>query len=151
MAWRFGGLPGSSYEFRVRARDRAANLSAPSSASTTVPFDNLDRRLRYGPGWRILRRPGAYQGSVLRSFRQGSRATIRFSGSRVLLIGRRLPKGGKMLVRVDGKGRRLRLRGRARHRRVLYGTIGLGDRPHTLTMIALGGGPVEIDAVGVIP
>jgi hypothetical protein len=151
VSWRFGGLPGSSYEFRVRARDRAANVSAPSSAATTVPYDNLDPALRYGRGWKVLRRPGAYLGSVLRSRRPGSRATLRFSGSRVVLIGRRLPKGGRLLVRVDGRGRNVRLRGRPRHRKVLYGTLGLGDRPHALTMIALGDGPVEIDAVGVIP
>jgi hypothetical protein len=151
VSWRFGGLPGSTYEFRVRARDRAANVSAPSSAATTVPFDNLDRALRYGRGWKVLRRPGAYLGSVLRSRVPGSQAKLRFSGSRVVLIGRKLPKGGRLLVRVDGTGRRVRLRGRPRHRRVLYGTLGLGDRPHTLTLIALGGGPVEIDAVGVIP
>ena len=116
-----------------------------------MPFDNLDRRSGYGRGWKVLRRPGAYQGSVLRSRRPGARATLRFRGSRVVLIGRRLPKGGRMLVRVDGNGRRIRLRGGPRHRRVLYGTLGLGDRPHTLTMIALGGGPVEIDAVAVLP
>jgi hypothetical protein len=54
-------------------------------------------------------------------------------------------------VRVDGTGRKVRLRGRPRHRRVVYGTLGLGGRRHTLTLIALGGGPVEIDAVAALP
>ena len=151
VSWRFGGLPGAAYEFRVRARDRAANVSAPSTAGTVVPFDNLDRAVRYGRGWKVLRREEAYQGSVLRSRRAGSRATVRFRGSRVVLIGRRLPKGGRLLVRVDGTGRKIRLRGRGRHRQVLYGTLGLGTQEHTMTLIALGGGPVEFDAVAALP
>ena len=149
--WRFGGLPGAVYEFRVRARDRAANLSAPAVDATAVPFDNLDRALRYGRGWKVLRRPGAYQSSVLRSRVPGARATLRFRGSRVMLIGRRLPKGGRLLVRVDGKGRKIRLRGRGSHRQLLYGTLGLDGGTHTLTLIALGGGPVEFDAVAALP
>jgi hypothetical protein len=150
--WRFGGIPGAVYEFRVRARDRAANLSAPATDATVVPFDNLDRALRYGRGWKVLRRPGAYQGSVLRSRIPGARATISFRGSRVVLIGRRLPKGGRLLVRVDGRGRRIRLRGRGRHRQALYGTLGLGGTTtHTMTLIALGGGPVEFDALAALP
>ena len=151
VSWRFGGLPGAAYEFRVRARDRAANMSAPATAGTVVPFDNLDRALRYGRGWKVLRRPGAYLGSVLRSRIPGSRATLRFRGSRVILIGRRLPKGGRLLVRVDGTGRKIRLRGRGHHRQILYGTLGLGSQTHTMTLIALGGGPVEFDAVAALP
>jgi hypothetical protein len=151
VSWRFGGIPGAAYEFRARARDRAANLSAPATAGTVVPFDNLDPVLRYGNGWKVLRRDDAYQGSVLRSRRPGSRATLRFVGSHVVLIGRRLPKGGRLLVRVDGTGRRIRLRGRGRHRQVLYGTLGLGSNQHTMTLIALGGGPVEFDAVAALP
>ena len=152
VSWRFGGLPGATYEFRVRARDRAANVSAPATASTVVPFDNLDPALRYGRRWKLLRRPGAYKGSLLRTRDRGARATLRFRGSRVVLVGRRLPKGGRMLVRIDGRGRRIRLRGRPRHRQALFGTLGLGGGGiHTITMIALGGGPVEIDGVAVLP
>ena len=151
VSWRFGGIPGAAYEFRVRARDRAANVSAPATAGTVVPFDNLDRGLSYSRGWKVIRRPDAYQGSVLRSRTAGSRATLRFRGSRVVLIGRRLPKGGRLLVRVDGVGRKIRLRGQGRHRQVLYGTLGLGGQEHTMTLIALGGGPVEFDAVAALP
>jgi len=151
VSWRFGGLPGAAYEFRVRARDRAANVSAPSTGGTVVPFDNLDRALRYDRGWKLRRRTAAYRGSVLRSRRRGSRASLRFTGSRIVLIGRRLPKGGRLLVRVDGTAKRIRLRGRGRHREVLYETVGLGAGTHTLTLVALGGGPVELDALAALP
>jgi hypothetical protein len=149
--WRYGGIPGAAYEFRVRARDRAANLSVPVTDATVVPFDNLDPAITYGRGWKVLRRADAYLGSVLRSRTAGARATVRFRGSRVVLIGRRLPKGGRLLVRVDGTGRRIRLRGRPQHRQVLYGRVGLGTNTHTMTLIALGGGPVEFDAVAALP
>jgi hypothetical protein len=151
VSWRFGGIPGAAYEFRVVARDRAANASQPATAGTVVPFDNLDTALRYGRGWNLVRRPNAYKGSVLRTKRRGARARLRFRGTRMVLIGRRLPRGGRMRLRVDGVRRTLRLRGRGRHRRVLFGTVGLDPGAHTLTLTSLGGGPVELDAVAAIP
>ena len=151
VSWRFGGIPGAAYEFRVQARDRAANLSGPASAGTVVPFDDLDPALRLDRGWRLLRRPAAHEGSVTRARRRGSRARLSFSGTRLALIGRRLRRGGRLLVRVDGTTSRIRLRGKPRHREVLYELDGLGDGTHRLTLIALGGGPVELDAVAALP
>ena len=58
-----------------------------------------------------------------------------------------------MLVRDrrDAAGGSACAAGRA-HRQVLYGTLGLGGGGiHTMTLIALGGGPVEIDAVAALP
>ena len=151
VSWRYGGVPGAAYEFRVRARDRATNVGEHALARTIVPIDNLDPRLRFGKRWRLLKRPGAYRGTVIRTGVPGARLKLAFRGSRVVLIGRRLKRAGRMLVRVDGVGKRIRRHGRPRHRRVLFGTAAPRGNRHVLTVMALGGGPIEIDAIAVVP
>jgi hypothetical protein len=69
----------------------------------------------------------------------------------VALIGRKLAKGGRLRVTVDGTSRTLRLRGRTRHRSVLWVSRKLRPGRHALRLRSLGGGPVEIDAVAPSP
>ena len=94
VSWRFGGLPGAAYEFRVRARDRAANVSAPGhgrhGGAVRQPRPRAAATAAAG------RCSGARTPTRARcsaAGRPGSRATLRFRGSRVVLIGRRLPEG----------------------------------------------------------
>jgi hypothetical protein len=88
---------------------------------------------------------------VVRSTRRGASARLRFRGRRLALIGRRLPQGGKLRVTIDGGSRTIRLRGVARHRRVLFTSKRLGSGLHRVRLVAAGGGPVELDAVAVQP
>ena len=76
---------------------------------------------------------------------------MRFRGTQVALIGRKLAKGGRLRVTVDGKSRTLRVRGRTGHRSVLWVSRKLKSGSHTLRLRSLGGGPVEIDAVAPSP
>ena len=78
------------------------------------------KRLRTSRGWRRLKRKGAWGGRVLRSRRTGARARLRFHGRAVALIGRRLPRGGRLRVTIDGRSKVIRLRGRSRFRQVLF-------------------------------
>jgi hypothetical protein len=148
----FRGEPGLAYEFRVGAEDRARNRSALVSDSVIVPFDDRDRkRLRTSRGWRRLKRKGAWGGRVLRSRRTGARARLRSHGRAVALIGRRLPRGGRLRVTIDGRSKVIRLRGRSRFRQVLFTSRRRDPGIHTLRLKALGGGKVEIDAIAPIP
>jgi hypothetical protein len=147
----FEGRPGATYAFRVTARDRAARESEPAIVTTTVPIDDLSARVHFGRGWQTLRRRAAFHGTVARSQRRGATATLRFSGSRIALIGRRLRRAGRVRITVDGRGQVVRLRGRPRHRRAIYSSRELRAERHVLRLRALGRRPVELDAVAVLP
>ena len=52
-------------------------------------------------------------GTVVRATEAGATARMRFRGTQVALIGRRLAKGGRLRVTIDGRSRTLRVRGRS--------------------------------------
>lgn len=146
----FRGAAGREYEVRVTALDRAGNRSAFSSDSVLVPIDDRNRGLmRFRRGWRRLARPGAYGGFAMRG-RRGASLRVPFRGESVALIGRRLRRGGRLRISVDGRAVVRRMRGAPRHRRVLFQRDGLEPGRHVLRLRAIGGGPVEVDAVGAL-
>jgi hypothetical protein len=149
---RFRGEPGKAYQFRVTAIDRATNRGMAESNAILMPIDDRDRRLwRFSRGWRRTPRPSAWGETVRRTTEAGPAATLRFKGRRVSLIGRRLPKGGRLRVSVGGRSNVLRLAGRSAPRRVLWTSRRMRDGAHVLRIRSLGGGPVEIDAVAPRP
>ena len=148
----FRGDSGKAYEFRITAVDRAANRTAIVTDPIVLPVDNRDRRLwRLSKGWKRARSSTAWGGSVVRATEAGATARLRFAGRSVSLIGRKLAKGGRLRVTVDGKSRTLRLRGRSGPRTVLWTSPRLGSGSHVLRLRTLGGGPVELDAVAPRP
>jgi hypothetical protein len=76
---------------------------------------------------------------------------MRFRGTGLSLIGRKLPKGGRLQVTIDGKRTTVRLRGRTAHRSVVWTSAKLEPGSHSLRLRALGGGRVEFDAVAPTP
>ena len=147
----FRGAPGTEYEFRVSAIDRAGNRSGFATDTVLVPIDDRDRgAMRFRGRWRRLERPGAYGRFVMRAPRRGPRLRTAFSGDSVALIGRRMRRGGRLRISIDGRAFVRRMRGAPRHRRVLFERHGLGPGRHVLRLRALGGGPVELDAVGAL-
>ncbi len=152
VSTRFRGRPGRQYELRVTAIDRAGNRRSATGNDLLIPVDDRDRSLiRFSTGWKRLQRKGAWGRFVVRSTRRGATAKLRFRGTRLALIGRRLPKGGKLRIKIDRGSRTVRLRGTARHRRMLFTSKRLRSRLHRVRVTAVGGGPVEVDAVGVRP
>jgi hypothetical protein len=148
----FRGDAGASYRFRVTAFDRAVNRGSLVSGVISIPVDDRDARyLRLGKGWKRLRRKRAWSGTVVRSTRKSAAARMRFRGRRVVLIGRRLAKGGRLRVTVDGRSRVVSLKGRPRYKRVLFRSRRLRAGRHSLRFVALGRSPVELDAVGPLP
>ncbi|HLM26855.1 MAG TPA: fibronectin type III domain-containing protein [Thermoleophilaceae bacterium] len=152
VSTRFRGRSGRQYEFRVTALDRAGNRSSATGNELLIPVDDRDRSLiRFSKGWKRLQRKGAWGRHVVRSTRRGATARLRFRGTRLALIGRRLPRGGRLRVKIDRGTRTVRVRGAARHRRVLFTSKRLRSGLHRVRVTAVGGGPVELDAVGVRP
>jgi hypothetical protein len=145
---RFRGKAGQSYEFRVSAFDRANNRGPFATDKVTVPFDDAD--LRYSKGWKRLKASGAWGGRVVRTSHAGATARMSYTGRRVALVGRKLRNGGRLLLTIDGHRKVLKLRGKPHQRSLLYLSASRKSKRHRLRLKALGGGPVEFDAVAPV-
>ena len=148
----FRGDSGDAYRFRITARDRALNESTIVTSPMLIPVDDRDRVLfRVSHGWERVRTERAWGRTVVRAARAGATGRVRFRGTQVALIGRKLPKGGRLRVTLDGRRKVLRLRGRSSHRSVLWVSPRTRAGAHVLRFRSLGGGPVELDAVAPSP
>jgi hypothetical protein len=148
----FRGDSGAAYRFRITAVDRAANRATIETEPLVVPVDDRDRGLwRLSRGWKRTRAESAWGRTVVRAAEAGATATLRFQGRAVSLIGRRLARGGRIRIRLDGRQRTLRLGGRSSARSVLWTSARLRGGAHVLRVRSLGGGPVELDAVAPRP
>jgi hypothetical protein len=148
----FRGDSGDAYRFRITARDRALNESTIVTSPMLIPVDDRDRGLfRLSRGWKRIRTERAWGRAVVRAARAGASGRVRFRGTQVALIGRKLPKGGRLRVTLDGHSKVLRLRGRSSHRSVLWVSRRARAGAHVLRFRSLGGGPVELDAVAPSP
>lgn len=149
----FRGASGKAYQFRVAAVDRAANRRVVETDPIVLPVDDRDGGLwRLSRGWKRSRRESAWGGTVVTARRAGATGVLRFTGRSVAVIGRKLARGGRLRVSVDGgKARTLRLRGRSAPRSVLWQSSTLRDGDHVLRLRSLGGGPVQLDAVAPQP
>ena len=148
----FRGDSGSAYQFRITAVDRAANRTTIETDPLVLPVDDRDRGLwKLSRGWKRTRSESAWGHTVVRAAEAGATATLRFNGRSVSLIGRKLARGGRIRITLDGKRRTLRLRGRSGPRSVLWTSRTLRAGAHVLRVRSLGGGPVELDAVAPRP
>jgi hypothetical protein len=148
----FRGESGDAYRYRITATDRALNSASIVTDPVLIPVDDRDRGLwRLSRAWKRTRVANAWGRTVVRAKRAGATGRMRFRGTRVALIGRKLPKGGRLRVTVDGRSRALTLRGRTGHRSVLWVSRKLEPGSHVLRLRSLGGGPVELDAVAPSP
>jgi hypothetical protein len=95
---------GSSYRFRVRARDRAGNWSAWSYGSTvrTSLREETAAAFSWSAGWSREAATGASGGAVRSASAAGRSVTFRFSGRAIGWFARRGPGQGFAQVRVDG-------------------------------------------------
>ena len=148
----FRGDSGYAYRFRITATDRALNSSTIVTKPVLIPVDDRDLGLlRLSRGWKRVRAQQAWGRTVVRAAHAGARGRVRFRGSQVALIGRKLPKGGRVRVTLGGRSKALRLRGRSSYRSVLWVSRRVGSGAHVLRVRSLGGGPVELDAVAPSP
>lgn len=147
---RFRGRPGVTYLFRLRARDSAGRLSTYDYDRTTVPYDDTSGKIGYSRSWHRVRRRGAYGRSVHLSRRRGATVGMNFNGAQAVLVARTGPRAGRLSVALDGRVVVRSLRGRTRNRRVIFRSKGLIPGIHRLRLRTLGGGAVNLDAVGIV-
>ncbi len=149
----FRGEAGDAYVFRITATDRALNETTVTTDPVIVPVDDRSQRLlKFSKrNWKRVGAASAWGGTVVRAKEAGATARLRFRGTSLSLIGRKLPKGGRLRATIDGKRTTIRLRGRSPHRSVLWTSRELKPGAHTLVLRSLGGGTVELDAVAPVP
>jgi hypothetical protein len=149
----FRGEAGDAYVFRITATDRALNQTTVMTDPVVLPVDDRSQRLlRFSKrGWKRVKAASAWGGTVVRAKGAGATARMRFRGTSLSLIGRKLPKAGRLRATIDGKRTTIRLRGRTPHRSVLWTRRKLEPGSHSLVLRTLGGGPVELDGVAPLP
>lgn len=92
----------------------------------------------FSSGWKRVVSGSAYGGSFTRSYRPGTTMTATFRGSRVYLIGRRGPFGGRAIVSVDGRRAYLGLySGRPADRSVIFTRATDPTKLHRITLVTL--------------
>ena len=95
---------GSTYRFRVRARDRAGNTGAWTYSGTVKPrkYDDGTSAATWSTGWSRVASAGAVGGYVRTAGVGGRTATFTFTGYAVGVLAPRVPNQGFAQVYVDG-------------------------------------------------
>ncbi len=150
---------GLSYALRVRAVDRAGNVSSWRWIQTSVPADDTTPGYTSGWGWVSNSDYGHYLGTL--HFTKKARSSVRYSfwGRTVAWIGDFGPDKGRAAVYVDGRYVATvdTYSPSYRNRVVVYQkTLGTRSASHTIEIRVLGtknsrstGYRVDVDGIGV--
>jgi hypothetical protein len=96
--------PGTTYKFRVRARDKAGNVGAWTTAYSWGASlrQNSYSSIVYGGSWATKSATSASGGSIKQSSAAGATATLAFSGRAIGLVTTLRPTSGAVKVYIDG-------------------------------------------------
>ena len=100
-------------------------------------------------GWRRRAVVSAYRRGLRRTSRRGASLRCASGATGWRSSRRRTRGGGRLHVGVAGRSRTVSLRGRPAARRVVFRSRALGPAIHRITVTAVGGGPVNVDAVAL--
>ena len=95
---------GSSYRFRIRAKDRAGNVGAFTSWPTLTPnvLQEGTSLAAYTGSWSVATHPSASNGKTRHASSASRRVVVRFIGRDVGWVATRTTTSGRAVVRVDG-------------------------------------------------
>jgi hypothetical protein len=96
---------GSSYHFRVRAKDGAGNWSTWKATSTPFRMSHINDRsiaLDYSGTWSRITSASATSRTIMSTSRSGASARYTFTGKSIAIIAPRSPSRGWLEVRVNG-------------------------------------------------
>ncbi len=94
-------VAGATYEYQLRAVDRAGNVSATSTARSTVPFDQGSAT--YRGSWSTKTQRGAFRGTVRRSSTRNASATLTRVGRVIGVLVTTGPGRSGAAVYIDGR------------------------------------------------
>jgi hypothetical protein len=131
----FPAVLGATYRFRVRA-----GATGPfSTATTVVPTGTRIRRGHFSPGWRVIRRRGAWLQHAVQTTTPGAQFALRYVGGALSLIGERTAGGGVLRVTLDGHTRTLHLHARRPQRRRVIYRVSVARGVHRLRLVDVRG------------
>ena len=149
--------PRHTYRFRVRARDKAGNVGAWTTAYTwsAALTQNSSTSVKYAGAWATASSASSSGGSVRRSTAGGATATLAFSGRAIGLVGTLCATCGSVQIWVDGTlAATVDTNAAATtYRRVLFSKGWSSYASHTMKLVVVGtaGTPrVELDAFEII-
>ena len=119
--------PGSSYDFRVRAKDAAGNWSAwamNAKPYTAFVINDRSASVVYRGSWSNGSNSNATSGTLKHSRATGATATLTFSGRGIAVVAPMTSSRGWLEVRVDGRllSTVSLQRSTTAHRRVVWAT-----------------------------
>jgi len=146
--------PGKTYQYRVRAKDAAGNVSdwAYGRKFVVSAFQETNSAITYAGTWTQQTATNAYSGALKYAVDAGSTATFTFTGREVAWLAAKAPDRGRAEVWLDGvKVADVDLyRSSAQWRRMVFAAGSLDpSTTHTLTIKVSGtaGRPrVDVDA-----
>ncbi len=149
--------PGNIYRFRVRAVDRAGNVSAWAYGPRflLVGHQESSSDIRYAGAWRLGSASWAYGGALRYASAAGATATLRFSGRGIAWITTMSSTRGTAGVYVDGAYAKTvsTYSAAARYRQIVFQKTWATSGTHTITIRVGGtaGHPrVDLDALIVV-
>lgn len=133
---------GHSYRFRVRARDRAGNVGAWTTAYTwgAALRQNSYSSIVYTGSWATTSSSASSGGSVKSSSSAGASATLAFSGRAIGLVTTLGPNQGAVQVWIDGAlaGTISTYADTTAYRRVVYSRTWSSYGSHTIKLVVVG-------------
>lgn len=149
--------PGHTYRFRVRARDKAGNVGAWTTAYTwsAALTQNSSSSVTYAGAWATASGASSSGGSVRASTAAGATASLAFSGRAIGLVSTLCASCGAVQVWVDGllAATVNTNAASATYRRVVFSKGWSSYASHTIKLVVVGtaGTPrVELDAFEII-
>lgn len=145
---------GSTYRFRVTARDEPGNTSAAADSPSVTPSLHPDGSslARYRAGWRTVASSSALGGKLHTTSRAGAALSFAFNGRSFALVSTRGPSRGSIEVWVDGAlARTVDLRrATTQSRVVVFSTAWTSKAAHTVRIVVVGSRRVDIDGFVVV-
>ena len=128
--------PGAFYTLRVIVVDDYGNHSTAAGARVAVPRD--DTAARFDRRWSRVHGAPYWLGGITATRIAGASVTLRFSGTKVQVLGTRCPTCGSFRAFVDGHSHgTYSSRGRYAERQVLYTYTSTGGRAQILKLMNL--------------
>jgi hypothetical protein len=145
---RFTGKPGTTYQFRVTATDRAGLVSGFAMATTVFPTGTKIHGGHYHGPWRTVHERKAWQHTAKTCSAHSCRLTLTYTGRSIAVIGDKGPHGGRVRVLLDGHTKTINLHAEKTKARQVIFRGGGKSGPHKLSLKVLSG-TVAVEGFGI--
>ena len=142
----------STYQFRVRSRDAAGNVSAWATAAAfrPIPYQETSTAIVYGGTWKRIALSGAFGGYVKYTSAASATATLTFTGKNVAVVMPKRSGLGSAKICIDSAScSTIGLGSTTSPRQVVYKRDGLSTASHKVT-VTRASGRIDLDGFVVL-